>query len=365
MKLGKTPRTYLQAARELSSFWDRPLLPTVTKMLASRVLYGRGPKEFNQYRFAIKKLGQWTDYLDDDERVRTQESAAPPELRELEENKILFWQRCMRAGLPTIPITVLIQGEHPLPDTPGIEIARSPDEFRAIVEPLGDFEGFAKPLDGGQGYGAFSFDVRDGTVYTDEFQGPLVELAHRCVKSRFGKTGYIIQPRMRAHSELSDIMTGPGLGTVRLTTFIDRQGRLEIPWAILKIPGPGQVVCNPRLGALMLAVDVETGRLSAAVGPLPGSGVVRDVTHHPVTGKKFDGFQLPLWDDVVAAVTKAAKAFQELPCLGWDVAIAEEGPVLIETNWEFGMHTQQIAMDRGLKEQFRALYKRCDRSVTR
>lgn len=361
MKVLGSVRTYLHLSRELRRYWERSFLLTIFKMSYSRVFYQRGPHEFNEYRFTTKPLEEWRKYLDERERRSLQERAAPEKYRFIEENKILFWRRCMEAGLPTIPITAVVFGQCSVPESDGVATATSPEELREILEPLGDFEGFAKPLGGGQGYGAFAFKIHERRVSASEVNGSIEDLASHCMESRFGRSGYILQPRIRAHPGLSKVMTGPGLGTVRLTTFLDRDDQVAVPWAILKIPGAGQVVCNPRLGALMVPVDVQIGRLSSAVGPSQETAVVHEIERHPVSGIEFAGAYLPMWDEVIHLVKRAARAFRELPCLGWDVAISKHGPVLIETNWAFGIYTQQIALNRGLKSEFREFYRRCSR----
>jgi hypothetical protein len=243
----------------------------------------------------------------------------------------------------------------------GVPVARTPFELDAILAPLRHFDGFAKPLAGGQGYGAFTFEIRNGTVSGAAVSGSIEDLFRYCTTVPFGNGGYLLQPRMRCHPALSAVMPGPGLGTVRLNTFLGPDDDLTIPWAVLKVPAPGEVVCNPRLGALMLPVDLETGRLGAAVGPTKDQPLVHEVEISPSTGLRFSTAVIPGWPDVVALVRRAAYAFRELPCLGWDVAVLPDGPVLLETNWAFGIYTQQIVYDRGLKEEFRALYARCTR----
>ena len=361
MKVLGSASTYLHLSRDLSRYWERSFLLTLFKMSYSRVFYQRGPHEFNEYRFATKPLTEWRKYLDEHERHSLQELAAPQAHRFLEENKILFWRRCMETGLPTIPITALVLGQDTVPGSDGVATATSPDELREILEPLGDFEGFAKPLGGGQGYGAFAFYIHGRRVSAPEFNGSIEELALHCMESRFGRSGYVLQPRIRAHPSLSNIMTGPGLGAIRLITFLDRDDQVTVPWAILRVPGAGQVVDKWRLGALQVAVEVQTGCLNSAVGRCPKTGIVHEVEHHPVSGICFAQTHLPMWNELIQLVKQAAHAFSELPCLGWDVAISEQGPCLVETNWAFGMGTPQIALDRGLKSEFREFYRRCSR----
>lgn len=356
-----TIRTYSSHARTLSRFWGRPFTTTLAKMVAGRLLYGRGPKEFDEYRFTTKPVGEWRQYLDERERKSLQGRAAPREFRYLEEVKLQFWKRCLETGLPTVPITAVVAPGPDMPLVEGVAVARTPAELAGIMAPLGDFDGFAKPLAGGQGYGAFTFTLRSGRVTAAEVIGSSEDLFTYCTTVPFGNNGYLLQPRMVCHPGLKGVMPGPGLGTVRLTTFLDPQGTVTKPWAVLKIPGPGQVVCNPRLGALMLEVDLPTGRLGPAVGPTPDVPVVHVVETHPTTGLRFSEATVPLWPEIVELVTRAAHAFSELPCLGWDVAVLPDGPVLLETNWAFGIYTQQIVLNRGLRDEFRAHYARCTR----
>jgi len=357
----RTIKHYSRYARALSSFWGTPLVSTGARLVMSRLIYGRGPKEFDEYRFTRKPLRLWQSYLPEGERRALQQRAAPVAYRHLEEVKVEFWKRCKDTGLPTIPITAVIR---PRPGTPlvdGVPVARTADELDAILAPLRHFDGFAKPLAGGQGYGAFTFDIRNGNVSGTECSGSVRDLFAYCTTVPFGDGGYLLQPRMRCHPALAAVMPGPGLGTVRLNTFLDPDDVVTIPWAVLKVPGPGEIVCNPRLGALMLPVDLETGRLGTAVGPTQDQPLVHEVEVHPATGLRFSTAVVPGWPDIVALVRRAAHAFRELPCLGWDVAVLPDGPVLLETNWAFGIYTQQIVYNRGLRDDFRALYARCTR----
>lgn len=364
MRLIRSARVYARHARGLCRHWNRPLVSTAAKLLLGRVLYGRGPHEFNEYRFTVKPVRAWRDYVVDVERRRLQRRAAPAAFRRLEEDKVLFWKRCTDAGLPTVPITAVLASARAAPTDPPssesrLDVVRTGAELRGLLHPLDPFAGFAKPVGGGQGYGAFTFEVRGGRVSTASGEMSFEELYDHCMSLPFAADGYVIQPRMCVHPGLAEVMPGPGLGTIRLVTFLAPDGTVAIPWAVLKIPGRGQVVCNPRLGALILPVDLATGRLGTAVGPTPDTWVVHELEAHPDTGVRFDDVVVPGWTDVVRLVERAARDFAELPCLGWDLAITDEGPLLLETNWAFGIYTQQIALDRGLRTELRQHYARC------
>jgi hypothetical protein len=97
-------------------------------------------------------------------------------------------------------------------------------------------------------------------------------------------------------------------------------------------------------GGLGSWVDLETGRL--------GAGRSR---HHfkyasviPGTDRSFVGFQLPHWDRVKEIALQAAAVFPWARAIGWDIAISDTGPVLIEGNSEWSTSLLQIPAPRGL-----------------
>jgi hypothetical protein len=51
-----------------------------------------------------------------------------------------------------------------------------------------------------------------------------------------------------------------------------------------------------------------------------------------MTGASFAEFRVPFIEDVRDLVTRAALAFTPLRTIGWDVAITDAGPSLIEGN---------------------------------
>jgi hypothetical protein len=329
------------------------------KLVLGRALFGRGPAEFDEFRFTVKPVREWRRYVVDEERERLQAQAAPAQARSIEENKVLFWNRCLEAGLPTAPITAVVRPGHgPVPGH-GVPVARTGAELREVLEAGGDLVGFAKPVGGGDGYGAFSFHVRGGTVGTPDWEGKPEAFFDRCTALPSSQHGYLLQPHLRAHPELAPVMPGPGLGTIRLVSFLDPGGTVEIPWIVLKVPGRGQVLDKVRLGAGVAPVDPSTGSLGPAVGRTREIPVFHEMERHPETGARFCDVAIPHWQEVLPLVVRAARAFAELPCLGWDVVVTDRGVFLLETNWNFGMHNQQIALNRGLGPDLRRYFARC------
>ena len=51
---------------------------------------------------------------------------------------------------------------------------------------------------------------------------------------------------------------------------------------------------------------------------------------HPLSGTPIVGFHVPYYDRVIAFVDELSREIPEVPYVGWDVAIAPDGPVVIE-----------------------------------
>ena len=53
---------------------------------------------------------------------------------------------------------------------------------------------------------------------------------------------------------------------------------------------------------------------------------------HPITKEKIVGFKVPLYDEACKLVIEAAKFMPTIKYIGWDVAITDKSPVIIEGN---------------------------------
>jgi hypothetical protein len=337
--------------------WDRSFMLTLARICASRVLYGRGPSEFDKYRFMEKRLSLWPTFISDAELGALQRAFAPPEFLHLDEDKAAFAAHCVQAGLPT-PEVVAVTAAAPGRTVRSTEypVARDAHELARILAPRGDFEGFAKPRCGGIGWGAFGFEVRGSTVVTKAGTGDMSTLFARCASSAQGASGYVLQVRARQHAALAQWMPGPALGTMRILSFLQPGGEVLIPHAALKMPAPDAECDNVRLGAMQAGIQIDTGRLGRAVGRSPARPVVHAMDRHPYTGAQITGEIMPFWDEAKVLVRRAAHAFAMLPALGWDLGITDKGPMLIEANVMFG--APDLPYDRGLAAEMRALFAR-------
>jgi hypothetical protein len=122
------------------------------------------------------------------------------------------------------------------------------------------------------------------------------------------------------------------LATVRLLSCRNAQGEFEVTNASFRMAAnPKSAVDNIHAGGIATPVDLAIGRLGPASDLGLGPKFAWHDTH-PVTGAQITGRILPFWPETMALARRAHAKFSEWAVIGWDIAILDEGPRLIEGN---------------------------------
>jgi len=178
-----------------------------------------------------------------------------------------------------------------------------------------------KPIDGNRGRGIRAFEVSD-----DNIESVYEELSD-C------PTG-VVEAFVVQHSELSKL-SPDSVNTIRIVSIssnkrsvTDNGDKVDIAYASLRIGGGGSVVDNFHSGGMVAAIDMKTGKLVTNAADMAGNVF----TKHPVTGIEIKGFEIPYFSEALEMVKDAVRKNKIEGYLGWDVAISETGPVLIEVN---------------------------------
>ena len=143
-------------------------------------------------------------------------------------------------------------------------------------------------------------------------------------------------------------LTPSAVNTVRVITQLDNTLNPVILGCRLRI-GVNGVVDNLAAGNIAAPVDADTGIVF-------GGGIYSDITKpdetiHPVTKTPIVGFQIPFWKETVDLVKKVAVVNPVNRSIGWDIAITETGPELIEGNREWCKLVYQLPVHKGLKNE--------------
>jgi hypothetical protein len=150
------------------------------------------------------------------------------------------------------------------------------------------------------------------------------------------KSGFLFQETVIQHEALN--MLNPFcLNTIRLDTFIDKEGKAHIISGFIRMSINKNHVDNISSGGCMVGIDLRTGRLKKDGYSTLSYYGVKVLQSHPITETIFENFVIPYFDSAKALVLEAARLIPGLRIVGWDVAIGESGPVLIEGNSDYGM----------------------------
>ena len=139
-----------------------------------------------------------------------------------------------------------------------------------------------------------------------------------------------------------------GLNTVRIFTQLNKNDQVDILGARLRIT-IDSYVDNLAAGNIAAPIDESTGLIK-------GPGVYSDITkndeiQHPITGIAIVGFGVPFWKESLNMVKEAALLHKENRSIGWDVAITNEGPELLEGNHNWCKLLWQLPVKKGLKSK--------------
>jgi hypothetical protein len=240
-------------------------------------------------------------------------------------DKRAFAERCAAAGVRCVPCELVIDG------------------FEAGARSLPDADLFVKPLTGEGGKGAERWDRVAPRRWSD---GALV-LDDRALLDHLRSKGpLIVQKLVRPHPQLQPLTSG-ALPTVRAMSVIDEQGRPEVVATVFRMSiGENRTVDNIHAGGLACAVSLDEGTLGLA-SDLGADARLGWHCHHPTTYARIQGTRLPFWDDVKALAVQAHGLFSDRLVIGWDIAITEDGPIIIEGNRGPDMDLMQRFMDVG------------------
>ncbi|MEN3278047.1 MAG: hypothetical protein V7631_3837 [Massilia sp.] len=309
---------------------------------------GLGAKFFSLYSLAEVPKRTWSDYLDNEPLKKRYAAITSKEARQLADDKIKFFEHCSAHGIATANIVALITKAEP--NGSAIPHVLAPADLERLLVP-GEY--FVKPSAGSHGKGTFSLTVTpSGLRWSGGHYGSFADLSRYCEAALAFTRALIVQPKLSNHHIIKNITQSKGLSTIRVVT-IRKAGQIEVIAGAVRIVVGESDVDNFSHGAsgnLVAGVDVDTGRMITSIGSKSKTWpAMKDVPVHPQSGASITGVQLPYWPEVVALAKRAHTSITGLHTVGWDIAILEDGPVIVEANWRYDIDILQVAYKKGFK----------------
>lgn len=193
----------------------------------------------------------------------------------------------------------------------------------------------AKPSEGTIGGGIEKIDLKEFSGYK-EVKEYLNERKLDLVEE------FIVQ-----HKEISKL-NPTSVNTVRIITILNSSGKVNIIGATLRM-SVGKVVDNFNAGGISAPVDIETGKIN---GPAVTKDIEDNVLYyeHPITKEKLIGFQIPFWEKVLETIESACYIVPEVRTVGWDIAVLNDGVLLVEGNHNWCKNHYQQTFRVGKKD---------------
>lgn len=185
-------------------------------------------------------------------------------------------------------------------------------QFEEFVRCHGE-ELFVKPIDDNEGHGIRIINVDKGNINS--------------AFSKLHNEEVLIEERLKQHKDM--MFSAQSVNTIRAYTVYDKKEKKAYILKTTLRAGIGDaIVDNSHSGGVSYEVDKGLGIIISS-GWSHSKG---DVMIHPSTNIFMPGYQLPHWSKVTSLIVKAAEMIPNVQFIGWDVAIKEDGPVLIEGN---------------------------------
>lgn len=232
------------------------------------------------------------------------------------DDKRTFFAHCLAHDLPTAPLVAALQGG---------ELA-----WWRAEEALPACDLVLKPACLSSGRGMERWRHADGTWSrrTERLDaGGLLQRA----RARSQDGPLVIQERLAPHPALSDLGADGTLCTARITTVREPAGAISLVEAGVRMPTrPGVEVDNVGAGGILAPLDLASGALG------PAWDQHRTLPEHPRSGARIAGRCVPDWEQLLPLCARAHRSVPDFACVGWDVALSDRGPRLLEANTLWG-----------------------------
>lgn len=334
------------------------ILSTAFRIGRARAKYGVGPLYYSLYRLGRIPESEWSEYLTDGPAFKKAvREMSPVEMQRLMNNKALLYEHCLRIGCATAPILCVI-GTSPDRLERTTPFVRTIEQWFAALGPDPPAM-FVKTIAGTYGIGSFTICRTTAGDYEFDGKSGTLDDAYRHIESKLRQEGggWIVQPRLRSHAALLTLVSQNGLATARVVTAMNK-GVASLVIACFKITVGANITDNFAKGAsgnLLASVDLSTGRLSDAWGTCRTDWPeIARFERHPESQQQIGGFTLPLWNETVDLALRVQRSLPTLASCGWDIAITDDGPILLEGNLNYDISILQIAHQKGLRKELSA-----------
>jgi hypothetical protein len=167
-------------------------------------------------------------------------------------------------------------------------------------------------------------------------------------KSLLGDKVWVVQQRYESSSEIRKI-NSTALNTTRIVTIINNN-KPEYLCGFQSFATGNATTDSWSKGSVYVGIDIKNERLGALGYCNLDDKEKSIVKRHPDTEIEFDGYKIPGMKDAVELCLRAHKLLYFNFAIGWDIAITNNGPFIVEANEKPGMNVAQC-VDGGMRKK--------------
>ena len=164
---------------------------------------------------------------------------------------------------------------------------------------------------------------------------------------------WIVQEKILSHSAVRAI-NGTALNTTRIFTMATRRG-IEYLGGYQAFATGSSGTDSWQHGSVYVKIDAlnnRLGRYGITSQTDPRDGVVYQ---HPDSKVTFDGYEIPFMSDAVSLCCNAHSLFNRTFIIGWDIAITQDGPRIVEANENPGINVLQC-FEGGIRNRVKKVF---------
>lgn len=246
------------------------------------------------------------------------------------ENKLFFDFYFKQFGIP-LPKLIMYNHKSLFVKNDGKVTINNETDFKNLISGIVNQENSAGSIFVKKTYGSYGGDQvykLDSDKLNDNVLNDLY--------GKITKSGFLFQETIRQHQSMKRLNPS-SVNSIRIDTFIDKDGIIHVISAYLRMSINNSHVDNISSGGVQVGIVFNTGKLKKEGFSIFTSNGVKIYYTHPVTGVEFENFEIPFFNEAKNLVVQCAAYIPGLRLVGWDVAIGESGPIIIECNADYDM----------------------------
>ena len=212
-------------------------------------------------------------------------------------------------------------------------------EVDNIINGITDKQIFIKKYTGGAASGVSIAILREDGYYVRSGS----KLSAENIRALFSDSNYIFERQIIQHDVLNSF-NPDSVNTIRVLTYKNKSISASV-----RFGRKGDYCDNVSKGGIAVSVDLQTGELGEFGMRMYD---VEKYFEHPDSHIPFAGAVIPGWSNVLEVVEKAIQVLPYYNSVGFDIAISDNGPVIVEINNGAGVGLSQTGKLRGIADCF-------------